>query len=200
MNAAARRGFADARLVRRAVDVNVTRVRVHAAAAIEAGFESFQPQDARGDFGVRKFRLRCVADGLARLENRSRRRFRADFFRDAMQSERRAIRAFRLPDAETRRGAAHFAAKPPGRGGLLKKRNGLPADADDENKLRRRDSIFPACIKKFRAHFSKSAFAARPINLKNRGWTNTKMRTAARVAREGKVKISRQDAKTRSRQ
>jgi hypothetical protein len=46
--------------------------------------------------------------------------------------------------------------------------------------------------------FSKSAFAARPINLKNRGWTNTKMRTAARVALEGKVKISRQGAKTRS--
>ena len=32
----------------------------------------------------------------------------ADFFRDAMQSERRAIRAFRLPDAETRSGAGNF--------------------------------------------------------------------------------------------
>ena len=92
---------------RRAVDVNVARVRIHVAAAIEAGFETFQPQDARGDFCVRKFRLRRVADDFARFENRSRRFARADFFRNAMQSERRAIRAFRLPDAKTRSGATN---------------------------------------------------------------------------------------------
>jgi hypothetical protein len=83
-------------------------VRIHVAAAIEAGFETFQPQDARGDFGVRKFRLRRVADDLARFENRSRWRARADFLRDTVQSERRAIRAFLLPDAEPRSGAGKF--------------------------------------------------------------------------------------------
>ena len=100
MDATVRRGPADGFLVRRAVNINVARARIHAAAAIEAGFESVQPQDARGDFGVREFRLRHLADDLARFENCSCRLARADFFRDAMQSERRAIRAFRLPDAE----------------------------------------------------------------------------------------------------
>ena len=71
MDAAVRRGLADGLLIRRAVDVNVTCVRIHAAAAIEAGFESFEPQDTRGDLGIRKFRLRRVADDLARFENRS---------------------------------------------------------------------------------------------------------------------------------
>ena len=112
MDATVRRGPADGFLICRAVDVNVARVRIHVDAAVEtfvqAGLETFQPQDARGDFGVRKFRLRRVADDPARFENRSRRFARADFFRDAMQSERRAIRAFRLPDAETRSGAGKF--------------------------------------------------------------------------------------------
>src|SRR5271156_179617 len=108
MDAAVRSRFADGFLVRRAVDVDVARVRIHVAAAIEAGFETFEPQDARGDLGVRKFRPRRMADDLARFENRSRRFARADFFRDAMQSERRALRAFHLPDAETRSGAGKF--------------------------------------------------------------------------------------------
>ena len=108
MDAAVRRGLADGFLVRRSVDVDVARVRIHIAAPIKAGFETFEPQDARGDLGVRKFRLRRVADGPARFEDRSRRFARADFFRDAMQSERRAVRAFRLPDAETRSGAGKF--------------------------------------------------------------------------------------------
>ena len=77
-------------LIRRAVNVNVAVVRIHFAAAIEARFETFEPQNARGDFAVRKFRLRRVTDDFARLENRSRRFARADFFRDAMQPKRRA--------------------------------------------------------------------------------------------------------------
>src|SRR5271154_585693 len=112
MNAAVRRGLANGFLVRRAVDVNVACARIHVDVAIEslvqAGFETFEPQDARGDLGVRKFRLRRVADDLARFENRSRHDARADFFRDAMQSERRAIRTFRLPDAEARSGTGKF--------------------------------------------------------------------------------------------
>jgi len=142
MDAAARSRFANGFLVRRAVDVNVTRVRIHVGVAVEsfvqAGFKAFQPQNARGDLGVRKFRLRRVADDPARFENRSRRFARADFFRDAMQSEWRAVRAFRLPDAETRSGAGKFFYE----FFLLNKRNGLPGDVDDENELRWRNSIF----------------------------------------------------------
>jgi len=46
-----------------------------------------------------------MTDDFARLEDGSRRFATADFFRNAMQSERRAVRALRLPDAETRSGA-----------------------------------------------------------------------------------------------
>lgn len=92
--------FADARLIRRAVDVNVTGVGIHVAAAVEAGFETFQPQNTRGDFGVRHSPP-GIANRPATLENCSDRPAAADFFHDAMQSERRALRAFRLPDAES---------------------------------------------------------------------------------------------------
>jgi len=138
MNAAVRCGLADRFLVRRAMDVNVARMRIHAAAAIETGFETFEPQDARGDFGVRKFRLRRVADDLARFENRSRPLARSDFFRDVMQSERRAVRAFRLPDAITRSGTGNFFCE----FASLKKRNGLFGNVDSENELRRSNFIF----------------------------------------------------------
>lgn len=153
MNAAAGSWFADGILVCRAVDVNVARVRIHVDAAIEsfvqAGFETFEPQDARGDFGVRQFRLRRVANGFARFENRSSPFARADFFCDAMQSERRALRTFRLPDAETRSGAGDFFYEFV----LLKKRNGLPGDADDENKLCHRNAIFLASGNKIQWQF-----------------------------------------------
>ena len=43
MDAAAGSGFANARLICSAVDVDVALVRIHVAAAVEAGFESFQP-------------------------------------------------------------------------------------------------------------------------------------------------------------
>ena len=88
-----------------------------------------------------------MADDLARFENRSRRFARADFFRDAMQSERRAVRAFRLPDAETRSGAGEFFYEFV----LLKKRNGLPGDADGENELSRSNFVFFATVKKIKA-------------------------------------------------
>jgi len=90
MDAAARRGLANRRLVAGAVNVNVARMRIHVAAAVEAGFESFQPENARGDFGVRH-PLPSVADGLAALENRSHRPAAANLFHNAMQSERRLI-------------------------------------------------------------------------------------------------------------
>ena len=150
MDAAVRRGLADGFLVRRTVDVNVARVRIHIDPAIEsfvqAGFETFEPQDARGDLGVREFRLQRVADDFARFENRSRRFARADFFRDVMQSERRAVRAFRLPDAKTRSGAGNFFYGFV----LLKKRNGLLGDVDGEKKLCWDNFVRFASAEKFR--------------------------------------------------
>ncbi len=59
------------RLIRRAVDVNITLMRIHIAPAVEARLKPLQPQYARGDFGVGPFRLRHVADDFARLKNRS---------------------------------------------------------------------------------------------------------------------------------
>ena len=50
MNAAVRRRTAQRRFVASAVNVNVTIMRIYIAAAIEAGFKSFEPQNARGDF------------------------------------------------------------------------------------------------------------------------------------------------------
>jgi hypothetical protein len=57
-----------------------------------------------------------------------------------MQSERRAIRAFRLSGAKTRRRAGEFFDEFIS----LKKRNGLFGDADNENKMRWNNSIFLA--------------------------------------------------------
>ena len=69
MDAAVRCGPAEGFLIRRAVDVNVTRVRVYVDLAVEtlvdAGLKAFEPQNTRGDFGVREFRLRRVADDFA---------------------------------------------------------------------------------------------------------------------------------------
>lgn len=90
MNAAAGCGFADAQLVGSTVDVDVAGVRIHVTTTVEARFQSFQPENARGDFSVRQA-FPGVADGPAAFENRSGRPAAADFFHNAMQSERRAI-------------------------------------------------------------------------------------------------------------
>src|SRR6185369_17793238 len=100
MNASARRRFPDACLVGGAVDINVTLMRIHLAALVETRFNPLQPQDAGGDFCVGEFGLRGMADDLAGFENRSRPFPCPDFFSNAMQSERRTIRTFGLPDAE----------------------------------------------------------------------------------------------------
>ena len=55
-------GTAECSFIAGAMDVNVTRVRVHVAAAIETGFEALQPQDARGDL--------CVGHALPREADR----------------------------------------------------------------------------------------------------------------------------------
>ena len=124
MDATARRGFANRRLVAGPVNVNVARVRIHVAATVEAGFESFQPENARGDFCVRH-PLPGVADWLAALENRSRRPATADFFHDPMQSRRRAVRPGNLADAKTRSGTAElFNATPLARERETQRRKG----------------------------------------------------------------------------
>jgi len=84
VNTAVGSRFAGARLVRNSVDVNVTRVRIHIAALIQAWLKPFQPENARGDFGVGKLRLRRVADGFTRFEDSTRGRARTDLFGDAM--------------------------------------------------------------------------------------------------------------------
>jgi hypothetical protein len=101
MNAAAGSGPANAGLVGRAVNINVTRMRIHIATAIEARLQSIEPQDACGDLGIGKFRLRCMSDNFARFENRPRPLPCPNFFRDAMQSQGSLIRTFDLTDAET---------------------------------------------------------------------------------------------------
>ena len=99
MNAADCSRLANARLVGGTMNVNITGVRVHVSTAIETGFESFEPQNARGDFGV-WHSLPGIANWPATFKNRSRRPAAANLFHNSMQSQWRAIQALRLPDAE----------------------------------------------------------------------------------------------------
>ena len=167
MDAAARHRPANRRLVAGAVNVNVARVRIDVAAAVEPRFESFQPQNARGDFCVRH-PLPGITDGLAPLEHRSHRPAATNFFHDAMQSERRAVRAGGLADAKAGSGTAKIFGEskffrsgsrqraekcggPPTAAtqrGIFKKRNGLFGDADNENKARWNDAVFFAGAEK----------------------------------------------------
>ena len=112
MNAAVRGRGADGSLVAGAVDIDQPRVGIHVAALIEAGFKPREPEDAGGDFGVGQVRLRGVADYAAAFEDGARRFAAADFFRDAMQAERRAIRAGGLAAAEARGGAGKSLDEP----------------------------------------------------------------------------------------
>ena len=121
--------------------INVPRMRIHIAATVEAGFEPFQPENARGDLRLRH-PLPGVTDGLPPLENRPRRPAAANFFHHPMQAQRRAVRAFELADAKTRGGAAEcFNAKTPGRKVPIEKRNGLVGDTDHKNKARWNDAV-----------------------------------------------------------
>ena len=85
-------GLPNGHLVARAMNVNVAGVRIHVAAAVEAGFESFQPQNARGDFGVRQIPAARCGRSVGGFEKRfppaSRRRFfpRCDAGRAACSS------------------------------------------------------------------------------------------------------------------
>ncbi|HMD54666.1 MAG TPA: hypothetical protein VKJ65_08975, partial [Phycisphaerae bacterium] len=71
-----------------------------------------------------------------------------DFFGNAMQPQRRAIRAGLLPDAKARSGTAHVVTLPPRTGGIFKKQNGLGGDINDENEWGGRDTVFFAGVQK----------------------------------------------------
>src|ERR1700743_3634989 len=138
VNAAAGRGLADSGLIASAVNINIARVRIHVAAAIESRLKAIQPKDARGDFCIGNA-FPCVADGLACFKHRPRRPAISDFFRDTMQAKRRAVRAFLLADAKTGSGAAEYFYQlifTTGRRGFFEKRNGLIGDADGEHPWR----------------------------------------------------------------
>src|ERR1051325_11758726 len=101
MDAAARGRSAERRLVARPMDVDVAVEGVHAAAAIDRGFQAFEPEDA-----VRNRRIRQtapgVADHFAAFEHSARGPATANFLRDAVQTGRSAIRIFPGAHAETR--------------------------------------------------------------------------------------------------
>ena len=104
MDAAVGGGATEAGLVSEAVDVDVAGEGVHVAAAVEAGVEAVEPQDARGD-GLQRQAVAQVADGLAGFEDGARLRTRAVLLRDTMQAQRCAVRGSDLADAELRGGA-----------------------------------------------------------------------------------------------
>src|ERR1051325_5051948 len=99
MNAATRSRLSEREFIPDSVDVDVACEGVHAAAAIETGFQPFEPQDA-----VRNRRVRPASprqsDGGATLEHRAHGPTRADLPRDPMQSERCAIGVRKLSGAE----------------------------------------------------------------------------------------------------
>lgn len=105
MDAPVRGRASETGFVAGAVDVNVARERIDVLAAIEIRFESFEPKDACGDGRIR-FALPSKSNGLATFENGADRPASSDLLRDSVQSQRSAIRASRLPDAETRGRAA----------------------------------------------------------------------------------------------
>ena len=99
MDAATGRGPADSGFVAGAVEVNVTCMRIDIAAAIEAGFQSVEPQNSRRDFRER-MSAPCEADRTPAFEDSANRPAAADFFGDAMEAEGRAIGTGVLSDAE----------------------------------------------------------------------------------------------------
>jgi hypothetical protein len=110
MDATERGRRAEGLLIAEAVDVNVARVRVHIATAIEAFLQSFEPQDARGD-GFQRQTVAQVADDFPAFEDSSRLAARADLFRDAMQAERGPVRTSNLADAELGGGDGYCLAR-----------------------------------------------------------------------------------------
>src|SRR6202012_698586 len=100
MNTAVRSRLANRSLVASSVDINITVVRIHLATLIKTGFHSLQPQNAGGDFGIFHAQRRDMSDDFACFKDSSSRLTSANLFSDTMQSQRRAIGIFYLPDAE----------------------------------------------------------------------------------------------------
>lgn len=155
MDTTMRSGTAQRRLVAGAVNVNVAGVRIDLAAAIETRLQTFEPKNARGD-GSQREALPGVAGKCALFEIRSNRPTAADFFRDAMESARRHVRAGNFADAKFGSGATQFFYEPEifsttktrRREGFFKKRNGLFRDVHGENEARWNDATLLAASKK----------------------------------------------------
>ena len=105
MNAAVGRGTAKARFVARAVNVNIAFVGIDISATIESRLQTFQPENPVCD-RRKGLPIPGVASEVATFENRSDRPAAAGFFRDAMKSAWRHVRAGNFANSETRSGAA----------------------------------------------------------------------------------------------
>src|SRR5579862_2009804 len=87
MDAAAGVGASESGFVAGAVDVDETLARIDVATAIEAGFQTFEPQDAVGDGGER-LALPGVSNEFAAGEGGTNGPSAADFFDDTMKTAR----------------------------------------------------------------------------------------------------------------
>lgn len=108
VDAAVGGGASETGFVGETVDVDVATEGVHVSAAVEAGFETFEPEDPVGDGGVGA-PAPGEAYGLAGLEDRTDGPTGADLGGDAVQSEWGAIGVLDLADSEFRGGGAEQA-------------------------------------------------------------------------------------------
>jgi|GEM_PF-1915129 len=87
------------------MDVDISSVRVHVAATIEAGLEALEPKYSVSDRRSR-MPLPRQTGRLPAAKHRADGPAAANLFRDAMQAKRSLVGSFLLADAETRRGNA----------------------------------------------------------------------------------------------
>ncbi len=90
------------------MDVDVAVVGVDIAAAVEARFETVEPEDSVGDGGVGMTFL-DQARGLASAEDRALRRAGTDLVRDAVESQGRAMGVLLLAESDAGGGDDVFA-------------------------------------------------------------------------------------------
>lgn len=153
VNATARIRFSDGGLIACSVNINIACVRIYITAAIEARLKAFQPHYTRRNPGIRQ-PFPCVANWLSLFEGCAAWPAAADLFCNAMQSQRRAIGAFRLPNAKARSraaelfyelviGTAAWIARD-----FLQERNTLISNADEKSEPGRSYAISSATIQK----------------------------------------------------
>ena len=155
MNAALRGLAAKRLLIGRAVNIDISIVRIDITAAIEARLKPVQPQDAGRDLGVGKPGLRGVADDFAAFEDRARRFVRPDLFRNPVQAQWGAPGIHHLPDPILRSGTGKqfqelktVIRRKRRRDGVFKQCHRLAGNIDGEQKLRWRHRVFLAGSRK----------------------------------------------------